>query len=97
MLNRFGAGTEPVIFRLSEILTFLSVNPFYMVQTQRLKLELFSLDFGHRLKTEPFGNGTIMKNADIRTFGFWTSSVNKRVVQYLNLKKLICYSSVVLL
>ena len=44
-------------------------------QTERLKSELFSSDFGQRLKSERFDNQTILKNAKIRTFRFRTSTV----------------------
>ena len=44
-------------------------------QTERLKSELNCLDFGQRPKAERFDNQTKSENAEIRTFGFRTSTV----------------------
>ena len=44
-------------------------------QTERLKLELFSLEFRQCLKSEQFDNRTISKSAEIQTLGFQTLTV----------------------
>ena len=47
-----------------------------------LHTKQFRSDFGHRLKSELFGNGTLFRMFEIRTFGFrtftvvWFSDVN---------------------
>ena len=48
-------------------------------QTEHLKSEQNGSDFRNCPKSETFGNGTLFKNAEIRTFGFQTLTVLKKI------------------
>ena len=52
-------------------------------------------DFGQMLKTEPLGNGTLMKMSEIRTFGFWTVTEVVKLVYLLLLLELKSFLTIV--
>ena len=58
-------------------------------QTERLKSELFSSDFGQRLKSKRFDNQTISKNAEIQTSMPKTEQPGVQFSKLLNRSQLI--------